>query len=164
TNIRVPALAFGRWVECPRCGTGFAASGEPAQEQPAPTEPSADSYELPRSGLPAGAIAIAVAAVLGVVLLVIVVVAANQGADAKAPQAGNREPSGRSQASSRVDADADTQHISPGAVIVIVLIVVIGVALYLVPSIIAFSRGHQNSAAILALNVLLGFIFIGWVA
>jgi len=40
----------------------------------------------------------------------------------------------------------------------------VGIALYVLPSIIAISRSHQNMAAIIALNVLLGWSFLGWVA
>lgn len=36
--------------------------------------------------------------------------------------------------------------------------------LYIVPSVIAFTRGHSNAAAICALNILLGWTFLGWVA
>lgn len=35
--------------------------------------------------------------------------------------------------------------------------------LYLLPSIVAFCRHHQNSPAILILNLLLGWTGIGWV-
>ena len=37
-------------------------------------------------------------------------------------------------------------------------------ALYCTPAIIASARGHRNSGAIWALNILLGWSFIGWVA
>ena len=36
-------------------------------------------------------------------------------------------------------------------------------AVYLLPSIIAAFRRHHNTAAILALNVLLGWTVLGWV-
>ena len=42
-------------------------------------------------------------------------------------------------------------------------IFIIAALLYFVPSFVAFSRGHQNRAAILALNIFLGWTFIGWV-
>jgi T4 superinfection immunity protein len=38
------------------------------------------------------------------------------------------------------------------------------VAIYCTPAIIASARGHRNSGAIWALNILLGWSFIGWVA
>jgi hypothetical protein len=34
---------------------------------------------------------------------------------------------------------------------------------YIIPGIIASTRKHKNSGAILALNLLLGWTFIGWV-
>lgn len=36
--------------------------------------------------------------------------------------------------------------------------------IYFVPSIIGFSRGHTNSAAIFILNLLFGWTFVGWIA
>lgn len=35
--------------------------------------------------------------------------------------------------------------------------------LYFVPSIVAWTRGHNNRVAITALNVLLGWSVIGWI-
>lgn len=47
---------------------------------------------------------------------------------------------------------------------VLVVTVLIGIlALYLLPSIIAFQRGKKNKLAILLLNILLGWSLIGWV-
>ena len=48
--------------------------------------------------------------------------------------------------------------------IIIVVCILASLALYAAPSIIAFNRGHQNKAAILALNILTGWSFVGWVA
>jgi Mn2+/Fe2+ NRAMP family transporter len=43
-------------------------------------------------------------------------------------------------------------------------LVALGVVMvYLIPSLVAFYRNKQNKGAILALNILLGFTFIGWV-
>lgn len=42
--------------------------------------------------------------------------------------------------------------------------VVISLAIYLVPSFVAYGRGQNNAGAILALNLLLGWTLIGWVA
>jgi hypothetical protein len=39
----------------------------------------------------------------------------------------------------------------------------LGLAAYVAPSIIAFSRRHPNAGAICAVNLLLGWFFIGWV-
>ncbi|SER29022.1 Superinfection immunity protein [Faunimonas pinastri] len=44
------------------------------------------------------------------------------------------------------------------------LLIVILIALYLLPAIIAFSRGHHNRVAILVLNLLLGWSVLGWIA
>jgi hypothetical protein len=44
----------------------------------------------------------------------------------------------------------------------IVLLAVIG--LYMLPYIVAKSRGHANDSAIFVVNLFLGWTFIGWVA
>jgi len=43
------------------------------------------------------------------------------------------------------------------------LIAGFGIACYFIPTIIASGRSHHNAVAIAALNVLLGWTFIGWV-
>lgn len=48
--------------------------------------------------------------------------------------------------------------------IVMLLIAGLLIVSYFLPSVIGFRRGHHNAAAILALNILLGWTFIGWVA
>jgi hypothetical protein len=50
------------------------------------------------------------------------------------------------------------------SVSVIVVLAVLSIPLYVLPIIIAVKRGHPNVAAIAAVNILLGWIFIGWVA
>jgi hypothetical protein len=40
---------------------------------------------------------------------------------------------------------------------------IVGLSLYLVPTAVAFFRGHPNSGAIAALNVLLGWTLLGYV-
>ena len=43
-------------------------------------------------------------------------------------------------------------------------LIVLGVLfVYFVPSIVATNRGHHNTEAIIALNLLLGWTFLGWV-
>jgi Superinfection immunity protein len=37
-------------------------------------------------------------------------------------------------------------------------------AIYFLPTIVAMLRGHNNSAAILIVNLFLGWTFLGWVA
>ena len=44
-----------------------------------------------------------------------------------------------------------------------VLTLIILVVGYFIPSIIAYSRGHKNSDPILLVNLLLGWMLIGWV-
>lgn len=41
-------------------------------------------------------------------------------------------------------------------------VVLIGLFVYLLPGAIAVLRGHHNAFAILLLNVLLGWTFVGW--
>ena len=53
---------------------------------------------------------------------------------------------------------------SASKVMVVILIVVLGAALYFLPTIIAVARRKRNMPAILALNLLLGWTFLGWVA
>lgn len=52
---------------------------------------------------------------------------------------------------------------SAGSVIGAIIVIVIGLVLYFLPSIIGFARKKSNSGAIFALNLLLGWIFVGWV-
>ena len=42
--------------------------------------------------------------------------------------------------------------------------VVVGLLVYFLPVVIAVVRGHQNTAAIFILTLLLGWTFLGWVA
>jgi len=49
-------------------------------------------------------------------------------------------------------------------VLALAAIVVVGIAIYFVPSIIAHHRKHRNEAAITVLNFFLGWTFLGWVA
>jgi hypothetical protein len=43
------------------------------------------------------------------------------------------------------------------------LVIVLALLLYLFPALLAIMRHHNNSAAIVALNILLGWSFLGWV-
>ena len=47
---------------------------------------------------------------------------------------------------------------SAGPIVVLIILV-----LYIIPSVIGMLRGHHNKAAIIAVNLLLGWTFIGWV-
>lgn len=42
------------------------------------------------------------------------------------------------------------------------MLIIVGV-LYLIPAFVAGLRGHHNAGAIAALNILLGWTFLGWV-
>ena len=44
-----------------------------------------------------------------------------------------------------------------------VIIVLISLVVYFIPTTTAMARGHHNFAAILVLNLFLGWTFIGWV-
>jgi len=48
--------------------------------------------------------------------------------------------------------------------LVLLLLLILGIALYFVPTVVAFTRKHQNAVAIFVTNLLLGWTFIGWVA
>jgi hypothetical protein len=43
------------------------------------------------------------------------------------------------------------------------LVLVVGLALYLLPTLVAKRREKRNLAAIAAVNILLGWTFVGWV-
>ena len=49
------------------------------------------------------------------------------------------------------------------AIMWVVFLIIIGLAIYFVPSIIALKVNHKNFVAIFALNLLTGWSFIGWV-
>lgn len=44
-----------------------------------------------------------------------------------------------------------------------VLLAALAIIIYLLPALVAGCRGHQNRIAIGALNILLGWTFVGWV-
>jgi hypothetical protein len=44
-----------------------------------------------------------------------------------------------------------------------IIFTVLGLAIYFLPTIIAMARGHKNTAAILVVNMFLGWTFLGWV-
>ena len=47
---------------------------------------------------------------------------------------------------------------------VVLVLFLLGFVLYFVPAFVAGSRGHPNAMAIVALNLLLGWTFLGWAA
>lgn len=46
---------------------------------------------------------------------------------------------------------------------IMLVIMIVGIALYFLPSIIAYKRHHKNFTALLALNIFLGWTVLGWV-
>jgi len=46
----------------------------------------------------------------------------------------------------------------------LVSLIVLGLLVYFIPAIVAWYRYHRNKGAIVALNVLLGWTILGWVA
>lgn len=73
---------------------------------------------------------------------------------------------GRAAPPAQAEFDSDVRNMASTLVkTVLVIVLAVGtLAFYLLPTIIAYNRGHQNSAAIAAVNILLGFTFLGWVA
>lgn len=43
------------------------------------------------------------------------------------------------------------------------ILAIIGLIVYFLPAVVAFKRNHTNKVAILVLDILLGWTFIGWV-
>lgn len=50
-----------------------------------------------------------------------------------------------------------------GTIITAFIVLIVGGLIYLLPALIAAKRGHHNANAIFALNLLLGWTFLGWV-
>ena len=48
------------------------------------------------------------------------------------------------------------------AMLVLLMLGIILVAIYFLPTILALMTGHQNTAAIIMLNVLAGWTVVGW--
>ena len=44
----------------------------------------------------------------------------------------------------------------------VILLLLVGLAFYFVPAIVAFARGHHQRFAILILNIFAGWTFLGW--
>ena len=53
---------------------------------------------------------------------------------------------------------------SDGSLGAILMAILLGAALYLLPSAVALARKHRQRVAIVALNVLTGWTMIGWIA
>lgn len=50
-----------------------------------------------------------------------------------------------------------------GLILYVGIMLVISVGFYIIPTVVAAVRKHQNVAAIAALNLLLGWTLLGWV-
>ncbi len=48
-------------------------------------------------------------------------------------------------------------------IVLLITMVIIGIS-YFIPSVVALVRSHHNVGAIIALNLLLGWTVIGWIA
>ena len=57
----------------------------------------------------------------------------------------------------------DTTTSGSGVAVRIVTGILLGTAMYCVPSIIALLRKHPQKGAIIALNILVGWTFVGWI-
>ena len=47
--------------------------------------------------------------------------------------------------------------------LLMLLLLAVGVVIYFLPSYVAVKRCHKNAGAIIALNILTGWTFLGWV-
>jgi hypothetical protein len=47
--------------------------------------------------------------------------------------------------------------------IILFPLLIIGIAIYFIPTFIAASRQHKNTLAIVLVNILTGWTFIGWI-
>ncbi|MCC8953229.1 superinfection immunity protein [Bradyrhizobium sp. Pear77] len=55
-------------------------------------------------------------------------------------------------------------HDGGGSAFLGLIIIGMIIAAYFIPSFVASGRGHQNTAAIVVMNIFLGWTFWGWVA
>ena len=60
-------------------------------------------------------------------------------------------------------AAAQSQNVDPVGVILGVLLFAVGVAVYMIPTLVAWSQKAPDFGIVAVVNVLLGWTFIGWV-
>jgi hypothetical protein len=60
-------------------------------------------------------------------------------------------------------ATVELDNLSGAMLIVAAVAAILALVVYLLPALIAMSRGHQDTVAITALTILLGWSFIGWI-
>jgi len=86
-------------------------------------------------------------------------------ANAQSTAAPRRIVTAPRQAATQSGGNSLADGVTSGLVIIgIIIASVLGFLLYILPAIIAGKRGHHNFSAILALTILLGWSFLGWVA
>ena len=62
-----------------------------------------------------------------------------------------------------VDTSSASAIVMIGIVLAVIVGVVVALALYFLPTIIAISKGKRNKALIICLNIFLGWSFVGWI-
>ena len=95
---------------------------------------------------------------------------AERQAQVKADQARRRAEADQDRVYAQIDAtraaaerSSNRGELALGGIILLALVVG-GLFFLILPAWIAFKRGHNNAGAILALSILLGWTFLGWVA
>lgn len=58
---------------------------------------------------------------------------------------------------------AEKEATASASVAVLVVVIIAGFVCYFLPTLIAMMRGHANTAPILVVNLLLGWLLVGWV-
>lgn len=75
-----------------------------------------------------------------------------------------RDEAARARIEAQNEQQKQVRNTAIGFGVVLIALCVVGFFIYILPSIIAFKRGHPNAGAICALNILLGWSLLGWVA
>lgn len=163
-SLAYVAELAGRGVSCPTCHARFAMPG-PAPEPQAPPLPpvalgvdpgppsiSSRRYRAKPKDYTLGMAIAGTCACVAVVLGLIAVLM---------PSA---DSPGGSAARNSINTAFDDSISAALGCIVLAVLMLIGLLIYLTPTVIAVVRKHQDMAAIVALNILVGWTFLGWVA
>ncbi|MBX3425129.1 MAG: superinfection immunity protein [Pirellulales bacterium] len=167
TAYMIGPAHFGRRVKCARCGNEFRAlSGPPVPPPPPPATPpspivseserfginterrqqrSSTSYRKPKRTRGQNINAVVIWSLVGVFVLLLLGVVLQA----------------TSSSSSRGYDDSDANPIA--ALIFGPFLVVAGGLVYLLPTVVAYSRDHNNTMPIALINVFFGWTLIGWV-
>jgi len=113
--------------------------------------------------IPLAAIAVGVTSLFILLGLIFLNLPANDGPKADRPAVARQGPDGQAQPGGSETGLLAFDPSIFGGIFLLVVVVGLGLVLYVLPTIIAFNRGHQNAASIAALNILLGWAFVGWV-